>query len=193
MAYLFIVEGQAVIPTPEVLLTSPFKEIWERDEDPNKDGARAEFKYMEFMTSSLRTNPYKGYSGVQRDIKVKEACGFNQDWTPDVLIKEGIEVIEEFQVEASENYQYYLAALQAAEGLKKFFSNPNVLMMRNEKSGSPIYKPRDITSALRDTEAIITNLNGLKNKVEEELFTKKKVRSDKKISPFAKKESFNKM
>lgn len=192
MAYLFIVEGQAVIPTPEVLLTSPFKEIWERDTDPNKDNARAEFKYMEFMTSGLRTNPYKGYSGVQRDIKVKEACGFDQDWTPDELIIEGMETIEEFQIEASENYQYYLSALKAAEGLKNFFSTPNVLKLVNDK-GTPIYKPRDITSALKDTEAIITNLNGLKNKVEEELFTKKKVRSDKKISPFATKESYNKM
>lgn len=192
MAYLFIVEGQAVIPTPEVLLTSPFKEIWDRDEDPNKDNARAEFKYMEFMTSSLRTNPYKGYSGIQKEIKIKEACGFDQDWTPDDLVQQGMEIIEEFQIEASENYQYYLSALKAAEELKKFFSTPNILKSVDDK-GKPIYKPRDITSALKDTESIITNLNGLKNKVEEELFTKKKVRSDKKISPFAKKESFNRM
>lgn len=190
MAYLFIVEGQAVIPTPEVLLTSPFKEIWERDKDPNKDNARAEFKYMEFMSSSLRTNPYKGYSGLQREIKVKEACNLDLDWIPDALVKTGLDVIEEFQVEASPNYQYYQSALDAANELKKFFSTPGVLRMTNDK-GTPIYKPRDITSALKDTEAIITNLNGLEKKVEEELYTKKKVRSDKKISPFAKKESYN--
>ena len=31
MAYLFKVEGKTVYPNDEVLLISPFKEIWERD------------------------------------------------------------------------------------------------------------------------------------------------------------------
>jgi chorismate synthase len=51
-------------------------------------------------------------------------------------------------------------------------------------------KPKDVTNALKDTEAILTNFESLKIKVEEEVYAKVKMRSDKKVSPFAKKSSF---
>ena len=46
MAYLFKVEGKTVYPNDEVLLISPFKEIWERDKSKGKDVARQEFSYI---------------------------------------------------------------------------------------------------------------------------------------------------
>jgi hypothetical protein len=192
MAYLFKVEGQAVLPNTETLLISPFKEIWERDEHPEKDRAIAEFKYMEFMTSALKSNPYKGYDTAQRRVKVKESCGFESNWEPDDLIKDGMALIEEFQIEASENYQYYLAALKAANSMKDFFSTPGILQMANAKTGNPLYKPKDLTNALKDTDAVLTNLKGLKTKIEEELYTAKKSRANKVISSFARRESFKK-
>jgi hypothetical protein len=49
----------------------------------------------------------------------------------------------------------------------------------------PIYKPKDITSAVADAEKTLGTLSALKSKVEEELYEKSKMRSDKVISPFA--------
>ena len=57
----------------------------------------------------------------------------------------------------------------------------------------PIWKPRDITSALNDTEKVLANIKSLEKKVEEELFEETKTRSNKQISPFADPESLNTM
>jgi len=62
---------------------------------------------------------------------------------------------------------------------------------RNEKTNTPIYKPKDITSAITDAEKTLTTLNALKSKVDEEVFTTSKVRKDKIISPFANPDSLN--
>ena len=91
--------------------------------------------------------------------------------------------IEEFQTNGSSTYSYYIAAKRAVENMKEFFESVDI-NERNEK-GAPIYKPRDITSALNDTEKVLANLKALEKKVEEELYESTKNRSDKKISPFA--------
>lgn len=189
MSYLFIVEGVAVIPTPETLLISPFKEIWERDTSADKEIARAEFKYIEFMTSVLKTNPYKGYSGDRKETEIRNAIGFSEDRPIDDLMKEGIAAIHKFQKEASESYQYYLSAKKAVEKMRHF-NNTFDLTQVNPKTFNLMLKPKDVTNALKDTEAILTNFESLKIKVEEEVYAKAKMRSDKKVSPFAKKSSF---
>lgn len=190
MAYLFIVEGAAVIPTPETLEISPFKEIWERDESPNKETARAEFKYIEFMTSVLKTNPYKGYDDKRKEEEVRLSVGFSPKRRIDKLMKDAMQAIREFQIGASENYQYYLSAKRAVDKMR-IFNNTFDLTAVNPKTLNLLLKPKDVTNALKDTEAILANFEALKSKVEEEVYAKAKVRSDKKISPFAKKSSFN--
>ena len=74
--------------------------------------------------------------------------------------------------------------------LKEFFLNVDV-NERNEK-GVPVYKPREITAALNDTEKVLTNLKALEKKVEEELYETTKNRADKEISPFANPRSLTK-
>ena len=59
MAYLFKIEGKAVFPNEETLLIEPFKSIWERDTSKNKEYALEDFAYIEFITSLLKTNPYR--------------------------------------------------------------------------------------------------------------------------------------
>ena len=59
MAYLFQINGRAVFPNAETILISPFKDIWERDLSKNKENAIQEFAYIEFMTSMLKSNPYR--------------------------------------------------------------------------------------------------------------------------------------
>ncbi len=43
MAFLFEVSGKVVFPTAETLLTTPFKEIWERDKGKDNHQAKKEF------------------------------------------------------------------------------------------------------------------------------------------------------
>tara|TARA_R110000796_G_scaffold231853_3_gene349891 strand:- start:9395 stop:9973 length:579 start_codon:yes stop_codon:yes gene_type:complete len=183
MAYLFKVEGNVVIPNTETLLITPFKEIWERDTTPKKTYALEDFAYIEFTTSMKKSNPYRQYSEERKHGVVKEAKITREDWEVDNLIAMGQSVIIEFQTNGSSTYSYYMATKKAAENMKKFFSNVDV----NERDarGKPVYTPKAITSALLDTERVLTSLKSLEKKVEEELYESTKNRADKEISPFA--------
>jgi len=184
MSYLFEVENKAVIPHTETLLISPFKEIWERDKSKGKQFAIEDFSYIEFMSSMKKTNPYRQYPEDRKHDVIKEAVITRDDWEADNLIKEAIKVMDKFQKEASTTYNYYIAAKQATENMQKFFEEVD-LSERNFKSGNPVYKPRDITNALTDTEKVLANIKGLEKKVEEELYEEVKSRANKTISPFA--------
>lgn len=190
MAFLFQVNGKVVFPNPETLLISPFKDIWNRDESITKEVAIQELTYIEFITSMLKSNPYREYSIEKKDIILKKEIMLNPDWQPDELIIEAIKKIEELQKEGSITYSYWMSNKVAIEKMIDFFNNFDI-DERNFKSGMPIYKPKDITSAVADAEKTLTTLNALKSKVDEEVFEISKTRSDKLISPFANPSSLN--
>ena len=190
MAYLFIVSEKTVFPHAETLLISPFKDIWERDKDKKKVNALEELAYVEFMTSMKKSNQYRQYPESQKEGKVRAAVITREHWEPDELIKQAMHKIIQFQQEASTTYNYYMAAKKAAEKMQNFFLEVDINAV-NEKTMNPLYKPRDITAALNDTEKVLSNLKNLEKKVEEELYKETKNRSNKEISFFANPESLN--
>lgn len=190
MAFLFQINGKVVFPNPETLLIYPFKDIWDRDESVNKEVAIQELTYIEFITSMLKSNPYREYPTEKKDIILKKEIMLDENWQPNDLVLEGIKKIEELQKEGSVTYTYWMSNKAAIEKMIDFFNNFDI-DERNFKSGMPIYKPKDITSAVADAEKTLTTLNALKSKVDEEVFEISKTRSDKQISPFANPSSLN--
>lgn len=189
MAFLFTVTEKTVYPNTETLLVSPFKDIWERDKSKQKYHALEEFAYIEFMSSMKKSNPYRQYPENQKEEKVvKDVITDRENWEPDELIKQAIHKLLKFQSEASTTYNYYMAAKRAAEKMQEFFNEVDITAV-NPKTFNPVYKPRDITSALNDTEKVLGNLKTLEKKVEEELYEETKNRSNKEISFFADPES----
>ena len=183
MAYLFIVEDKVVKPTEETLLIYPFSEIWERDKSKDKSQAIKEFTYIEFMVSKKKTNPYTGYEPEARKKELGKLLFDNPNFEEDYLIVEGLAKLEKFQTEASSAYTFLLAAETAANKLKDFFLNFD-LNERNTRTGMPLYKPKDISGAINDSEQNIRTLHNLKEKVEQELFEAVKTRSNRQINPF---------
>jgi hypothetical protein len=190
MAFLFTVTEKTVFPNTETLLISPFKEIWNRDKSKEKYSAIEDFAYIEFMTSMLKSNPYRQYEENKKEEKVRQAVITRKDWEPDELVKQAIHKVIQFHREASTTYNYYMAAKRAAEKMQDFFNEVDITE-KNEKTFNPVYKPRDITSALNDTEKVLSNLKNLEKKVEEELYEETKNRSNKEISFFADPESLD--
>lgn len=188
MSYLFNIKNNVVYPNTETLLISPFKEIWERDKSKNKTTALKEFAYIEFMTSYLRSNPFRQYPDNVKESKIISEIIRDDKWRPDTYVKQALQKIEQFQEEASTTYTYYLSVKNAAENMKDFFNTVD-LNKKNIKTGAPLYKPADLTRAFTDTNRVLSNLKELEKKVEEELYEEVKTRSDKKISIFAKRES----
>lgn len=184
MAMLFRIEDRYVHPNPETLLVHPFSEIWERDEDPKKRNALEEFAYIEFISSEKKSNPFRGYTEKMREEKVKKEVITQEDWKPDELVLEAIRRVKEFQMEASETYRLYISAKRAVEKLEDFLSTFSLNTV-NAKTGNPLYKPKDITSALKDIQEVSQKLEVLKKKIDEEVFEGVRNRAQKEISPFA--------
>lgn len=184
MSILFKLEGKLVKPNVETLRVYPFNEIWERDTTEDKFEALEDFTYMEFVTSQKKSNPYSGYAEHLRKEKVQTDIITRESWFEDELIIEGMRKIMEFQREASPTYNYYMAAKIAAEKMQQFFRTFNMMTL-NVKTGNPLYKPKDVTSALNDTSRVLENLNSLQEKVDNELFEVVKNKGQKQVSPLA--------
>lgn len=186
MSLLFTVEAKIVKPNVETLLIYPFTEIWERDTTTGKHHAIEDFTYIEFVASVQKSNPYSGYGETERKKKVREQIISitREDWQEDELIQLGIQTLIKFQQEASVTYNYYMAAKQAADKMQTFFTTFDMEEV-NTRSGTPLYKPKDITSALNDTSKVLENLNNLRDKVDNEIFEEIKNRAQKVVSPFA--------
>lgn len=185
-AYLFEIQERTVFPNAETLLIEPFKSIWERDKSKGKEKALEELAYIEFMASMKKSNPYKGYPEDIKKEKIENEVITIKNWKPDKLVLQGIEKIKEFQTNASTSYIYYISAKIGLEKMREFFLKFN-MNERNIKSGMPLYKPKDITSAINDIEKNLQNLKALEKRVEEEIFEEERNKGNKEISPFAKK------
>lgn len=179
---LFEVVDKKVSPTKEILLIYPFSEIWNRD-NKTKVIAIKEFSYIEFMCSVKQTNPYFGYTKENRKVQLGKDIFNDPSYTPDTLIESAIEKYEHFLNEASFSMSYFLAAKQAAEKIKSFFQTFDI-NERNEKTNAPIYKPKDITSSIVDTDVVLQKLDMLHKKVEQEIFDTSKTRGNKEINYF---------
>lgn len=184
MSVLFTVENKIVKPNTETLLIHPFSEIWNRDVSEDKMFAIEDFSYIEFMESVRKTNPYSGYDAVTRREKLISELITRSDWVEDDLIIKARAKMREFQVEASVTYNYYMSSKIAAEKMQNFFTTFSMTTV-NERSGLPLYKPKDITSALNDTSRVLENLSALRDKVDNEIFEAVKNKGQKVISPFA--------
>lgn len=189
MSWLFKIEDRKVFPNEETLLIPPFSQIWERDESPDKWLAIREFAYIEFMTSQLKSNPYKGYSEKVREEKLREDIIKEDTWIPDELVMEAMKKIEEFQTNGSGAYTLLIDTLKAKETLQEFLRSVN-LKERTDK-GAMVLKPKDVTAAMLDLDKLVTSLDVLKKKVEEDTFETVKTRANKVISPFANPDSLN--
>lgn len=188
MAFLFKIEGRSVFPNEETLLIEPFKTIWGRDKDKDKANALEEFCYIEFMSSAKKTNPYRNYDEDKKQVEIVKDCITQKDWKPDELVEKAMEKIQEFQLRASVTYSYFKAAVHGAEKMKSFFYSFD-MNERNPKTLNPVWKPKDITNAISDTDNVVIKLANLEKKVLEELYEETKTKANKEISPFAQRTS----
>jgi len=184
MAYLFQVLGQTVTPNTETLLLYPFNKIWERDRSKNKSVARSEFAYIEFMSSQLKSNPFRNYKADKKEAKIIQAAIKQKNWQPDTLVKIGIEAIKSFQKEASTIYRLYLASKRAVEETEAFLNSFSYEEI-NEKSGAQLYKPKDILAIVKTLNDSLQTLMDMEDKVQQELFEVIKNKGGKTVSSFA--------
>ena len=169
-----------IVPSEHLVLIEPFKTIWERDNDKHKKNAIKDFTFIEFMVSPVTSNPYKDLEKSKRSKAIIEEV-FTNDYNPDELVYQAIELFEKWLNEYIFSYSFYKSALRGAKELKKFFLT--VDLDERTKGGSAVYKPGDITRALKDLEDTIKNLQELEKRIFEEIKTTK-TRGNKELNPF---------
>jgi len=182
---LFRVEGTLVVPTEHALLIYPYKDIWERDDDPLKLNAKRQFAYIELNMSYKKTNPYKGFADEIRKDKVVEAIYRDEAHTfiEDDLIVEGMKVYDKLRIEAAPTIEYYLASKSLAEKMVKWMKEFDIDKV-NPRTGLPLYKPKEVTMALKDSYDVMKTLNAMEEKVYEQLFETIKTKGGKETNHF---------
>jgi len=184
---LFKVEGTLVVPTEHALLIPPYSDIWDEDTSKGKEEAKRAFAYIELNCSYKKSNPFKGYSDEIRKEKVGQAV-YRDDYESfeetDYII-EGMELYHTLRIEAAPTLQYYLSAKAGAEKMMNWLDTFNMETV-NSRTGLPLYKPREITSALKDTYDVMKTLNALEEKVYEQLFETVRTKGGKEINYFEK-------
>jgi hypothetical protein len=182
---LFRVEGTLVVPTEHALIMYPYKDMWDRDKDPKKMEAKRQFAYIELNMSYKKSNPYKGFADDVRKQKVGEAV-YRDDYSTfveDELILEGMKYYDILRREAAPTLQYYLSAKSGAEKMMNWLDDFD-MATTNARTGLPLYKPRDITSAIKDTYDVMKTLNALEEKVYEQIFESVRTKGGKETNHF---------
>jgi len=186
---LFRVEGNLVVPTEHALIMYPYSEIWTRDNDPLKLNAKREFAYIELNMSYKKSNPYKGFADDIRERKVGEAIykdeypDYAEHLKEDELIIKGRALYNELRLKAAPTIEYYLASKALAEKMVKWMKEFDI-NETNPRTGLPLYKPKEVTMALKDSYDVMKTLNAMEEKVYEQLFESMKTKGNKEINHF---------
>ena len=97
---LFKYEGHRVVISPEALALKPFRRIWERDKSEDKGKALQELSFIYFYC-----DPRSDYKIIMDDDErleeIKKGEGLRDDWKPDKLIQEAMELYQKLTVSAA--------------------------------------------------------------------------------------------
>jgi hypothetical protein len=185
MSKLFIIENNVCKPQEEVLLITPFKEIWESDETTHKEDAIKKFTFMEFYASKSNSNPYAEYDSQKRLEELSknylDRQYFRYNELPEELIH-GIHSIEIFQREGSASMRLYEGLLASVDKLIDFLNDidPSATTM----TGTLIMKPVDILNSVAKAKDAVVSLDGLRKQIEQEQLETSRTKGNKVIGHY---------
>lgn len=182
---LFTTDNDTIIPDVNTLLIYPFDEIWARDTSERKEQAMREFKYIEFLCSFKKTNPFAGYDDDIKELKVRQNVFRNYpEWFPDQLVIEAINIYISFRDEASPSLRFYLDNLAGAKRLQEYYRT--VDLTKTTRTGGLVNKPSDVARGLTQASAILANLESLREKVQQEAMNAGRTRANRTVNHFEK-------
>jgi len=181
---LFEITNGRAFPSTHALLIEPFKSIWAKDRTEDKGESIKVFTYIELMCNPKKSNPFFGFDEEVRSLKVKkEVYGdSNQPTTSDMLL--GVMAFNTLLENSSVGYSLYLSSMAAANSLKEYLKSINLDERTN--GGSAVYKPVDVTRALKEIPEVIKGLRTLREKIHEELTEDAKMRNQREVGDYEK-------
>ncbi len=149
----------------EAFLVRPIRRLFHQDRSERKETFWRQISFMYFMVS-----PSSSYSYIldmeERAAEIIKQEGLPSDFKPSDLLKEAMEIYRKLTITPSQ--KLLESSLIAADTVSKFLSDPTILDKVDEK-GRPLYQISSITAALKNVEGIVSSLQTLQKKVEQEL------------------------
>lgn len=164
--------------TPEALLIRPIRRLYNADRSERKEKFFQQLSYLWFMV-----DPRSSYSYIldygERHQAVIEQEGLPEDFKPSEFLVEAMRIYEKLTITPSQ--KLLTSALKAADTVSKFLEDPGILTETDDK-GRPKYQISAITTALKNVEGIVTSLQNLQKKVDQEVLESGKARGTQELT-----------
>lgn len=169
MIKLIVLENDKPTFSPEVKMFKPFRLLLERDKGckGDNDGRKKIMSTKELAFIYWFADPRSTYKESYptekgRVDKLKIVLDLPEEWMPDELVREAIYFYLE-EIEDDFDVQFLEATVNAARKTKEYFAGVDYDMRDNK--GNLLYKVKEVTSALKDSNSVIENLKLLRDKV----------------------------
>lgn len=168
---LINIENFELKVSEEALLVSPIRKLWQQDKSALKENFYKQMSYMYFMV-----DPRSPYSFIleeeERSKRIISQEGLPDNFTPSKTLEEAMRIYKEFTVTVSQ--ELLESSLIGAKKVSQFLRD--VDLTAEDDKGKPKYQVSSITSALKNVEGIVSSLQSLQKKIEQEISEKEKVR-----------------
>ena len=174
---LITVENFELKVADEALLIRPIRRLWNADRSERKEKFYQQMSYLYFMVS-----PQSTYSYIldldERSKTIIEQEGLPQDFQPSQFLKEAMQIYRQHTVTVSQ--KLLNDALVGADKVGKFLRE--VDLTEEDDKGKPKYQVSTITAALKNIEGIVSTIQNLQKKVEQELEENGKARGTQELT-----------
>lgn len=174
---LITVENYELKVAPEALLIRPIRRLWHQDRSGRKEKFYQQMSYLYFMVS-----PQSSYSYIldydERSKAIIEQEGLPHDFKPSELLVEAMKIYKQHTVTISQ--KLLNDALIAANTVGTFLRT--VDLTEEDRNGKPKYQVAQITAALKNVEGIVSTIQTLQKKVDQELSDETKARGTQELT-----------
>lgn len=148
----------------EALLIRPIRRLWNQDRSQRKESFYQQMSYLYFMVSPQSTYSYL-LDMEERSKAIIEQEGLPADFQPSRFLVEAMQVYRQHTITVSQ--KLLNDALIGANKVGKFLRD--VDLTEEDDKGKPKYQVSTITAALKNIEGIVSTIQTLQKKVEQEL------------------------
>ena len=161
---LITVENYELKVADEALLIRPIRRLWNQDRSMRKESFYQQMSYLYFMVSPQSTYSYI-LNMDERSKTIIEQEGLPEDFQPSQYLVEAMRIYRQHTITTTQ--KMLEAALVSADKVSTFLKE--VDLNEEDDKGRPKYQVSTITAALKNVEGIVSTLQNLQKKVDQEL------------------------
>lgn len=157
----------------EALLVRPIRELFQKDKSKRKEEFWKQISYLWFMCDPRSTYMYLT-SPEDRSSEIKKQEGFPEDWEPNELLKEAMDI---YKKQTTTTASILLESMRKGiDQLRKFFEDFD--LFAKDKNDRPIYQVSTMTAALKQVPELAKALVEAERELAKDFATDDKARGN---------------